>query len=99
MINSEKVTFVYQSDYNCLLFLTDTCTPGSTWQQDCNTCTCTENGLAICTLKACLPRQTRQVSCKFNMKKLCDKLNSTLPKDYSYLELVPVWFGGFISAL
>ena len=80
-------------------FWTDTCTPGATWQQECNTCTCTDTGLAICTQKACLPRLKRQVSCKFNMKKHSDKLNSSPPKDYGLLENVAVWFGRYFALL
>ncbi|CAL4064989.1 unnamed protein product, partial [Meganyctiphanes norvegica] len=31
----------------------DTCTPGRTWQQECNSCFCTPNGIPACTLQAC----------------------------------------------
>nr|AGM32459.1 pacifastin-related peptide precursor [Coptotermes formosanus] len=31
------------------------------WRQDCNTCTCSENRVARCTLRACLPRAIRQI--------------------------------------
>ncbi|XP_037802322.1 kielin/chordin-like protein isoform X4 [Penaeus monodon] len=30
-----------------------TCAPGSRWKVECNTCTCSETGLAACTLMAC----------------------------------------------
>ncbi|CAL4159432.1 unnamed protein product, partial [Meganyctiphanes norvegica] len=31
------------------------CVAGKSWQQDCNSCFCTENGIAACTLKLCAP--------------------------------------------
>lgn len=30
------------------------CIPGTTWKQDCNSCWCTETGIAACTLMGCL---------------------------------------------
>lgn len=33
---------------------TDTCVPGTSWRQDCNTCRCTPAGGAACTKKHCL---------------------------------------------
>ncbi|XP_042890911.1 kielin/chordin-like protein [Penaeus japonicus] len=31
-----------------------TCAPGSRWKVDCNTCTCSDTGVAACTLMACI---------------------------------------------
>lgn len=31
------------------------CVPGSRWKNECNWCSCGENGIAACTLKACIP--------------------------------------------
>jgi len=33
------------------------------------------------------------------MKKHSDKLNSSPPRDYSHLEHVAVWFGGYLPLL
>jgi hypothetical protein len=30
------------------------CEPGTTWKDDCNTCFCSENGFAACTLMGCI---------------------------------------------
>lgn len=34
------------------------CQPGTSWQEDCNTCDCSEDGEAACTMEAC-PSQTQ----------------------------------------
>lgn len=33
------------------------CTPGESWKDDCNTCTCTNTGQAACTLALCLRKR------------------------------------------
>jgi len=103
VINSEKAFFFLSVFITAYCFWTATCKPGTTWQQACNTCSCTGRGFPVCTLKACLPRLSRQVSvqqesCTLYMKKLSDKLNSSLPKDFSHLEHDAVWFGGYIAS-
>ncbi|KAG8227828.1 hypothetical protein J437_LFUL008472 [Ladona fulva] len=30
------------------------CQPGERWQEDCNSCFCSDSGVAACTLKGCL---------------------------------------------
>lgn len=40
------------------LDLKEKCEPGTTWKDDCNSCFCTENGVAGCTLKRCPPPST-----------------------------------------
>ena len=99
MINSEKAFFLIRIIITAYCFRTDTCAPGTTWQQDCNTCSCTETGRSVCTAKACLPRLKRQTSCKLYIKKRSDKLNSNLPRDYSHLEHDAVWFSRYITSL
>lgn len=59
--NSEKAILTYRMIVTTYCFWTDSCTPGTSWQQDCNTCTCTENRTPVCTLRACLPRPVRQL--------------------------------------
>ena len=99
MINSEKAIFFIRMFITAYYFWTATCTPGTTWKQDCNTCGCTSNGLPVCTAMACLPRQTRQTSCKLYIRKLSEKLNSSPPKDFSHLEHDAVWLGVYITSL
>ena len=36
------------------------CEPGTSWQADCNTCTCTDDGIPVCTLAACSPPELQQ---------------------------------------
>ena len=43
----QVLEFVTGSGYDCK--------PGTSWKADCNNCFCTQNGHAICTLKACPP--------------------------------------------
>ncbi|KAJ1520823.1 hypothetical protein ONE63_003914 [Megalurothrips usitatus] len=33
------------------------CSPGTTWKQDCNDCRCSPNGQPICTYKLCLGKR------------------------------------------
>jgi hypothetical protein len=96
--NSEKAILTYRMIVTTYCFWTDSCTPGTSWQQDCNTCTCTENRTPVCTLRACLPRPVRQLPCKLNLGKHSDKLNSSVPKDYSHLGHDAVRFGRYIPA-
>lgn len=39
---------------NSLDTSTEHCVPGSRWKNDCNSCWCSESGVAACTLMACL---------------------------------------------
>jgi hypothetical protein len=80
-------------------FLTDSCTPGTTWRQDCNTCTCTENRVPVCTLKACITRPTRQFSRKLSIKTYSERLNSSVSKDNSLLGHDAVQFDRYVPAL
>lgn len=34
--------------------VSEKCTPGTTWKNDCNTCWCTDSGISACTIKGCL---------------------------------------------
>ncbi|XP_063234905.1 protease inhibitors-like [Bacillus rossius redtenbacheri] len=36
------------------------CVPNTTWKQDCNTCFCSENGQAACTLMGCISLPNNQ---------------------------------------
>jgi len=99
MINLKIAIFFIRIIITAYCFWTATCKPGTSWRRDCNTCTCNSRGVPVCTMKACLNRLKRQVSCKFNMKKHSDKLNSSPPKDYGHLEHVAVCFGGYLALL
>lgn len=37
-----------------MYFVATSCTPGTTYKKECNTCTCTEHGTEACTLKLCI---------------------------------------------
>jgi len=88
----KEIYFCIRIIITALCFWTATCRPGSRWRVNCKTCTCSYSGVPKCRQRYC--RGKRQVSCKLYKKKSSDKLNSSLPKDFSHLEHDAVWFGG-----
>ncbi|XP_042235106.1 kielin/chordin-like protein isoform X4 [Homarus americanus] len=62
------------------------CVPGSRWKNDCNWCSCTETGIGMCTLMACVPEfnvEPEELVCegdarwKFDHCNWCSCVNGT----------------------
>jgi len=53
---SEQRTSNYKNHRKRSLPIEPNCTPGTTWEQECNTCFCGDTGFAACTLKGCLKK-------------------------------------------